>query len=67
MMDVLILVCCIILPPLGVFLKQQKLSIDLLVSIILTCLFYIPGIIFAIAVAFFGFSCGKVVSSVQGK
>ncbi|KAA0148259.1 hypothetical protein FNF29_06795 [Cafeteria roenbergensis] len=48
MMDVLILVCCILLPPLGVFLKQQKITIDFLVALILCFLFWFPAIIFAI-------------------
>mmetsp|Transcript_141548 Transcript_141548/g.200456 ORF Transcript_141548/g.200456 Transcript_141548/m.200456 type:complete len:136 (-) Transcript_141548:281-688(-) len=69
LMDILIFVCCFLLPPLAVFLKQQKVSLDLLISIILACIFWFPGVIFALLVCFFNFSCSSVAAKagVQSK
>jgi len=61
-MDILILVCCFLLPPLAVFLKQQKVSIDLLISLILCIIFWFPGVIYAILVCFLDFSCASVAA-----
>tara|TARA_Y100000782_G_scaffold75714_1_gene81609 strand:+ start:187 stop:369 length:183 start_codon:yes stop_codon:yes gene_type:complete len=60
-MDILILVCCFLLPPLGIFFKQQRITVDILVAIILCFLFWFPAVIFAIAVAFFGVTCAKAI------
>ena len=47
--DLLVLVACIILPPLGVFLKVGC-GVTLLINVLLTILGYIPGIIHALLV-----------------
>jgi len=45
--DIIKIIAAIILPPLGVFL-ERGCGADLLISIVLTCLGYIPGIIYAL-------------------
>ncbi|KXL51283.1 hypothetical protein M433DRAFT_1831 [Acidomyces richmondensis BFW] len=45
--DIIKILFAIILPPLGVFL-ERGCGADLLISIVLTCLGYIPGIIYAL-------------------
>ena len=41
------LICAILIPPLGVFLKEG-LNKDFWISLILTLLFFFPGMVFAI-------------------
>lgn len=46
-MELIKIICAIILPPLGVFL-QAGIGKHFLINIILTILFYIPGIVHAL-------------------
>jgi uncharacterized membrane protein YqaE (UPF0057 family) len=55
---VLIAILCIFIPPLAVFLYQNSLTIDFWIDLLLTFLFWLPGIIFAFLVCFAGISLG---------
>ena len=46
-MNIVHLICAILIPPLGVFLKEG-LNKNFWISLILTLLFFLPGMIFAI-------------------
>lgn len=45
---ILLIILAILLPPLAVFLTDEECGAHLLINVILTFLFYIPGIIHAI-------------------
>ena len=49
--ELLILILCLLLPPLAVFLIHG-VETRLFISLILTCLFWIPGVIYALLVCF---------------
>lgn len=49
MMELIILVATVLLPPLGVALKKG-LGTDFLINLILTLIFYIPGLVHGIYV-----------------
>lgn len=53
---VVIAILCIFIPPLAVYLFQQKITTDFWVDLILSLLFWLPGIIFAFLVCFGGVS-----------
>jgi uncharacterized membrane protein YqaE (UPF0057 family) len=50
--QLLILVLCFLLPPLAVYLKDNDLGLNFWIDLILTLIFWVPGIIFAIIVCF---------------
>jgi len=66
-MDVLVLLCCFILPPLGILLKQRRCTVDAFAAIILCAFFWFPAVIFAIMVAFCGLSCAKAAPAPEPK
>ncbi len=66
-MDVLVLLCCFILPPLGILLKQRRCTVDAFAAIILCAFFWFPAVIFAILVAFCGLSCAKAAPAPEPK
>jgi uncharacterized membrane protein YqaE (UPF0057 family) len=49
-MSLLVIICNIILPPLGVAISRG-IGKDFIINVILTALFYIPGLIHAFYVA----------------
>lgn len=48
----LLIILCILLPPLAVYLKEDEINTKFWLSILLTLLFWIPGIIYALLVVF---------------
>ena len=46
-MDIIHNICCLFIPPLGVYYSQKKLTIDTLIALILMIFFLLPGSIFA--------------------
>jgi uncharacterized membrane protein YqaE (UPF0057 family) len=50
--QVLLAILAILLPPLAVYLKEGEVNTRFWISIILTLLFWIPGVIFALLVVF---------------
>jgi len=48
----LLIILCILLPPLAVYLKEDEINSKFWISILLTLLFWIPGIIYALLVVF---------------
>ena len=48
--DVLLIILAVLLPPLAVFLHQGEINIKFWISLILTLLFFLPGIIYALLV-----------------
>jgi uncharacterized membrane protein YqaE (UPF0057 family) len=52
--DLLLILLCLILPPLAVYLYFDAVNTTFWISLILTLLFWIPGIIFAFLVCFAG-------------
>ena len=46
-MDVAQNICCLLLPPLGVYLGQKKCGWDVLIALILCFLLWFPGVCFA--------------------
>ncbi|WP_205510893.1 YqaE/Pmp3 family membrane protein [Longitalea arenae] len=50
--QVLLAILAILLPPLAVYLKEEEITSRFWISIILTLLFWIPGVIFALLVVF---------------
>ncbi len=50
--DIILILCCLFIPPLGVFLFQDDITIDFWIDLILCLLFWLPGIIFAFLVCF---------------
>jgi len=53
---VVLIILCIFIPPLAVYLFEKKLKIDFWLDLILTLIFWLPGIIFAFLVCFAGVS-----------
>lgn len=49
--QILVLICSILLPPLGVLLKHG-LDRDFWINLVLTLIFFVPGVIHAIYVNF---------------
>ena len=50
--QVLLAILAILLPPLAVYLKEEEVNSKFWISLILTLLFWIPGVIFALLVVF---------------
>lgn len=50
--QVLLAILAILLPPLAVYLKEGEITSKFWISLILTLLFWIPGVIFALLVVF---------------
>ena len=48
----LLIILCILLPPLAVYLKEDEINSKFWISILLTLLFWLPGIIYALLVVF---------------
>ena len=48
--DALLIVLAILLPPLAVFLYEDEISTKFWISLVLTLLFFLPGIIYALLV-----------------
>jgi uncharacterized membrane protein YqaE (UPF0057 family) len=48
----LLIILCILLPPLAVYLKEDAVDTKFWISLILTLIFWIPGIIYALLVVF---------------
>ncbi|MCP4521572.1 MAG: YqaE/Pmp3 family membrane protein [Cytophagales bacterium] len=51
-MWVLAVILCVLIPPLGVFLLEGDFTTHFLIDLILTLLFFLPGVIYALLVAF---------------
>jgi len=49
---ILLLILCFLLPPLAVYLVEDELNTSFWISVILTLLFWVPGIIYALYVLF---------------
>lgn len=49
---VLLVVCCIFLPPLAVYLFQDDVTVDFWIDLVLCLLFWIPAVVFAFLVCF---------------
>jgi uncharacterized membrane protein YqaE (UPF0057 family) len=50
--QILLAILAILLPPLAVYLKEEEVNTKFWISLILTLLFWIPGVIFALLVVF---------------
>jgi uncharacterized membrane protein YqaE (UPF0057 family) len=50
--QVLLVILAILLPPLAVYLKEEEVNSRFWISLILTLLFWIPGVIFALLLVF---------------
>lgn len=50
--EVLLIILCILLPPLAVYLKENEINGKFWLSILLTLLFWLPGVIYALLVVF---------------
>lgn len=50
--QVLLIILCILLPPLAVYLKEEDTNSKFWISILLTLLFWLPGVIYALLVVF---------------
>lgn len=48
--DILLIILAILLPPLAVFLHQGEINTKFWISLVLTLLFFLPGIIYALLV-----------------
>jgi uncharacterized membrane protein YqaE (UPF0057 family) len=48
----LLIILCILLPPLAVYLKEDDTDSKFWISVLLTLLFWLPGIIYALLVVF---------------
>lgn len=46
--QILLIVLAIFIPPLAVFLKKEACDMDVIINLILTIFFFIPGLIHAI-------------------
>ncbi len=49
---ILLAILAILLPPLAVYLKEEEINTKFWISLILTLLFWIPGVIYALLVVF---------------
>lgn len=50
--QVLLIILCILLPPLAVYLKEDEINSKFWISLLLTLLFWLPGVIYALLVVF---------------
>ncbi|QEC46061.1 YqaE/Pmp3 family membrane protein [Pseudobacter ginsenosidimutans] len=50
--QVLLAILAILLPPLAVYLKEGEINSKFWISLILTLLFWIPGVVYALLVVF---------------
>jgi uncharacterized membrane protein YqaE (UPF0057 family) len=50
--QVLLAILAILLPPLAVYLKEEEINSKFWISLILTLIFWIPGVIYALLVVF---------------
>ncbi len=50
--QVLLIILCILLPPLAVYLKENAVDTKFWISLLLTLLFWLPGVIYALLVVF---------------
>jgi uncharacterized membrane protein YqaE (UPF0057 family) len=50
--DLLLIILCILLPPVAVYLKENAIGLNFWIDLILTLIFWVPGIIFALLVCF---------------
>ena len=50
--QVLLIILCILLPPLAVYLKEDEINSKFWISVLLTLLFWLPGVIYALLVCF---------------
>jgi uncharacterized membrane protein YqaE (UPF0057 family) len=50
--QVLLAILAILLPPLAVYLKEEEVNSRFWISVILTLLFWVPGVVFAMLVIF---------------
>lgn len=50
--QVLLVILAILLPPLAVYLKEGEVNTRFWISVILTLLFWVPGVVFALLVVF---------------
>ncbi len=55
---ILLVVCCIFIPPLAVFLFQDDITVDFWIDLVLCFLFWIPAVVFAFLVCFANVSFG---------
>jgi uncharacterized membrane protein YqaE (UPF0057 family) len=46
----LLIILCILLPPLAVYLKEEEINSKFWISLLLTLLFWLPGVIYALLV-----------------
>ena len=49
---ILLVILAILLPPLAVYLKEEEINTKFWISLILTLLFWIPGVVYALLVVF---------------
>lgn len=49
---ILLAILAILLPPLAVYLKEEEITTKFWISLILTLLFWIPGVVYALLVVF---------------
>lgn len=49
-MFIVAVICCFLLPPLGVFLFEEAIGTNFWIDLILTLLFWLPGVIYALLV-----------------
>lgn len=54
--DVLLIILCLLIPPLAVYLYESDLTANFWVDLLLSLLFWVPGVIFAFLVCFAGVS-----------
>ena len=45
---ILAIICAIFIPPLGVYLKEGSITMHFWIDLLLCCLFWLPGIIYAL-------------------
>lgn len=50
--QVLLIILCILLPPLAVYLKEDEINSKFWISLLLTLLFWLPGVVYALLVVF---------------
>lgn len=50
--QVLLIILAILLPPLAVYLKEEEINSKFWISLLLTLLFWLPGVIYALLVVF---------------
>lgn len=50
--DIILILCCLFIPPLAVFLLQDDITVDFWIDLVLCLLLWIPGVVFAFLVCF---------------